>query len=85
VSCDIKTRRVGKGFRSQRNSNYLIPVFGVLIAAAALGEHLTVRMAVGGLVVLASTLLVTVYEEHFANRARAVASTRKPATLWDES
>ena len=55
-------------------SNYMIPVFGVLIAAAALGEHLTVRMAVGGLVVLASTLLVTVYEEHYATRARAVAA-----------
>jgi drug/metabolite transporter (DMT)-like permease len=46
-------------------SNYLIPVFGVLIAALALGERLTPRMAVGGLVVLGSTLLVTVYEEHY--------------------
>jgi drug/metabolite transporter (DMT)-like permease len=52
-------------------SNYLIPVFGVLIAAAALGERLTARMAVGGLVVLASTLLITVYEEHYAARTRA--------------
>jgi drug/metabolite transporter (DMT)-like permease len=51
-------------------SNYLIPVFGVLIAAIALGERLTVRMAVGGLVVLGSTLLITVYEEHYAARAR---------------
>jgi len=44
-------------------SNYLIPVFGVLIAAVVLGERLTVPMAIGGLVVLGSTLLVTVYEE----------------------
>jgi drug/metabolite transporter (DMT)-like permease len=51
-------------------SNYLIPVFGVLIAAIALGERLTVRMALGGLVVLGSTLLITVYEEHYAARAR---------------
>ena len=47
-------------------SNYLIPVFGVLIAAMVLGERLSVRMAIGGLVVLGSTLLVTVYEERYA-------------------
>jgi drug/metabolite transporter (DMT)-like permease len=51
-------------------SNYLIPVFGVLIAAMVLGERLTARMAIGGLVVLGSTLLITVYEEHYAARAR---------------
>ncbi len=55
-------------------SNYLIPVFGVLIAVVALGERLTIRMAVGGLVVLGSTLLVTVYEERHAQRARAAAA-----------
>lgn len=52
-------------------SNYLIPVFGVLIAAGVLGERLTARMAIGGLVVLASTLLITVYEERYASRAHA--------------
>jgi drug/metabolite transporter (DMT)-like permease len=57
-------------------SNYLIPVFGVVIAASVLGERLTVRMAMGGIVVLASTLLVTVYEEHYAPRARAVSAAR---------
>jgi drug/metabolite transporter (DMT)-like permease len=55
-------------------SNYLIPVFGVLIAAIVLGERLTARMAIGGLVVLGSTLLITVYEEHYAARKRRVAS-----------
>ena len=55
-------------------SNYLIPVFGVLIAAIALGERLTPRMAFGGLVVLGSTLLITVYEEHYAARKRRVSS-----------
>jgi drug/metabolite transporter (DMT)-like permease len=52
-------------------SNYLIPVFGVLIAAIVLGERLTARMALGGLVVLGSTLLITVYEEHYASRVPA--------------
>ncbi|HXA92173.1 MAG TPA: DMT family transporter [Steroidobacteraceae bacterium] len=57
-------------------SNYLIPVFGVIIAAAVLGERLTVRMAIGGLVVLLSTLLMTVYEEHYAPRVRATLAAR---------
>jgi drug/metabolite transporter (DMT)-like permease len=55
-------------------SNYLIPVFGVLIAAIVLGERLTARMAIGGLVVLGSTLLITVYEEHYAPRVRAASA-----------
>jgi drug/metabolite transporter (DMT)-like permease len=56
-------------------SNYLIPVFGVLIAAMVLGERLTPRMAVGGLLVLGSTLLVTVCEQQVAARARAAPAT----------
>jgi drug/metabolite transporter (DMT)-like permease len=56
-------------------SNYLIPVFGVVIAAIVLGERLTARMAVGGIVVLGSTLLITVYEEHYAARARRLRGT----------
>jgi drug/metabolite transporter (DMT)-like permease len=58
-------------------SNYLIPVFGVMIAAGVLGERLTARMAIGGLVVLGSTLLVTVYEEHYVPRMRAAAAARR--------
>jgi drug/metabolite transporter (DMT)-like permease len=57
-------------------SNYLIPFFGVIIAALVLHERLTVYMILGGLLVLGSTLLVTVYEER--QRARqepAVART----------
>src|SRR6516164_331999 len=53
-------------------SNYLIPFFGVVIAAIVLHERLTKFMVAGGLLVLASTLLVTVYEEH--QRAREIAS-----------
>jgi drug/metabolite transporter (DMT)-like permease len=44
-------------------SNYLIPFFGVVVAAIVLHERLTKFMVVGGILVLASTLLVTVYEE----------------------
>jgi drug/metabolite transporter (DMT)-like permease len=44
-------------------SNYLIPFFGVLIAAALLGERLTRFMILGGILVLGSTLLITVFEE----------------------
>jgi drug/metabolite transporter (DMT)-like permease len=44
-------------------SNYLIPFFGVVIAAIVLHERLTKFMVAGGILVLASTLLVTVYEE----------------------
>jgi drug/metabolite transporter (DMT)-like permease len=56
-------------------SNYLIPFFGVLIAAAVLHERLTMFMVLGGVLVLASTLLVTVYEE----RQRARADAKVPA------
>lgn len=44
-------------------SNYLIPFFGVLIAAVLLGERLTRFMILGGTLVLGSTLLITVFEE----------------------
>jgi drug/metabolite transporter (DMT)-like permease len=49
--------------------NYLIPVFGVVIAAVVLGERLSKFMVAGGMLVLASTLLITAYEER--QRARA--------------
>lgn len=45
-------------------SNYLIPFFGLIMAALVLHEHLTVSMIAGGILVLLSTLLITVYEEH---------------------
>jgi drug/metabolite transporter (DMT)-like permease len=51
-------------------SNYLIPFFGVLIAALVLHERLTLFMVVGGILVLASTLLVTLYEERQRLRAK---------------
>jgi drug/metabolite transporter (DMT)-like permease len=44
-------------------SNYLIPFFGVLIAAIVLHEHLTRFMLAGGLLGLVSTLLITVWDK----------------------
>ena len=48
-------------------SNYMIPVFGVVIAWLVLSDHLQPPTLIGGILVLVSTLLVTVWEE----RARA--------------
>ena len=44
-------------------SNYLITFFGVPIAALWLGEKVTASAALGGVLVLGSTLLITVWEE----------------------
>ena len=54
-------------------SNYLIPFFGVLTAAIFLHEHLTEPMVAGGSLVLASTLLMTIYEERQLRRSRSAA------------
>ena len=43
-------------------SNYLISFFGLVVAFLVLHERLSKFMLLGGLLVLASTLLVTVYE-----------------------
>ena len=56
-------------------SNYLIPFFGLVIAAVVLKERLTPAMVAGGVLVLASTLLITVYEERKRTRAESVALT----------
>jgi len=44
-------------------SNYLITFFGLPIAALWLGERLTLLAIIGGILVLGSTLLTTVWEE----------------------
>jgi drug/metabolite transporter (DMT)-like permease len=44
-------------------SNYLITFFGLPIAALWLGERLTPLAIIGGILVLGSTLLITVWEE----------------------
>jgi drug/metabolite transporter (DMT)-like permease len=56
-------------------SNYMIPFFGLVIAALVLHERLTLPMILGGALVLLSTLLITVYEEH---RSRQPASLPVP-------
>ncbi|HMD85964.1 MAG TPA: DMT family transporter [Terriglobia bacterium] len=44
-------------------SNYLITFFGLPIAAIWLGERLTVMAIFGGILVLASTLAITIWDE----------------------
>jgi len=51
-------------------SNYMIPFFGLIIAAVVLHESLTLPMILGGILVLLSTMLITVYEEHRKRRSR---------------
>jgi drug/metabolite transporter (DMT)-like permease len=55
-------------------SNYLITIFGVAIAAVWLGEKLTLPAIIGGVMVLAGTLLVTMGEQK-KEKAAPVAST----------
>jgi len=49
-------------------SNYLITFFGIPIAAIWLKERLTPLTIVGGLLILGSTLLITVWENRRASR-----------------
>lgn len=49
-------------------SNYLIPMFGVIIAWLLLGERLNPAAIAGGLLVLTSTLVVTVWEDRLNQR-----------------
>jgi drug/metabolite transporter (DMT)-like permease len=44
-------------------SNYMIPFFGVIIAAVVLHERLTWYMIIGGALALISTLMITVFEQ----------------------
>ena len=54
-------------------SNYLITFFGLPIAAIWLGERLTLMSIVGGILVLGSTLLITIYDELRKPRASLAA------------
>ena len=55
-------------------SNYLITFFGVPIAAIWLKEKLTSLAVIGGVLILGSTLLITVWENRQASRRYAAAS-----------
>jgi drug/metabolite transporter (DMT)-like permease len=58
-------------------SNFLLPFSGVLVAALVLHQRLTLPMILGGLLVLGSTLLITVFEEY--QKARTAAEEDVPA------
>lgn len=60
-------------------SNYLIPFFGVLIAAIVLHERLTGFMIAGGALALASTLLITVWDT--ASQSARVERRKDPSTV----
>jgi len=55
-------------------SNYLITFFGLPIAALWLGEKLTLTAVIGGILVLGSTLLITLWED-----ARAIREEKRLA------
>jgi len=56
-------------------SNYLITFFGLPISAIWLGERLTPLMVAGGILVLFSTLLITVWEERERRRLVTAAAS----------
>jgi drug/metabolite transporter (DMT)-like permease len=64
-------------------SNYLITFFGLPIAAIWLREKLAATAIAGGILVLASTLLITVWEEIRPARRPSVdsAAASKPAEV----
>lgn len=55
-------------------SNYLITFFGLPVAAIWLGERLTMMAIFGGILVLGSTLLITIYDELRKARAQEAAN-----------
>jgi drug/metabolite transporter (DMT)-like permease len=66
-------------------SNYLVTFFGVPIAAIWLGERLTVPAIIGGVLVLGSTLLITLWENRQAGapepvfiEGKAVSANNRP-------
>src|SRR5437016_5962632 len=62
---DFRTLNFGKGYLY---GNYLITFFGVPIAAIWLKEKLTSLAIIGGVLILGSTLLITVWENRQASR-----------------
>ena len=63
-------------------SNYLITFFGLPIAAFMLGEKLTLLAILGGILVLGSTLLITLWDRSNQSKAEAAAAVEaeKPGT-----
>jgi drug/metabolite transporter (DMT)-like permease len=70
--------------------NYLLPFFIALLGIALLNEKITLSMLVGGLIIIVSTLMVTVYEKQLlvlftrkdkSPQVDAGASGKKPGSL----
>lgn len=55
--------------------NYLIPFFGLLIAAAFLGERLQSTVIIGGLLVLVATILATVGDRESARSSQVTPTS----------
>ena len=62
-------------------SNYLITFFGLPVSVIWLGERLTPMMIVGGIIVLFSTLLITVWEERKRRVVGLVGGAGRTETL----
>lgn len=56
-------------------SNYLIPFFGLVLAALILGERMTLFMGAGGALVLLSTLLATAFDRADQAKITGAASS----------
>src|SRR5438046_5166198 len=56
-------------------SNYLVTFFGVPIAALWLGERLTLPAIIGGVLVLGSTILMTLWDRGATPPVSAAAAT----------
>jgi drug/metabolite transporter (DMT)-like permease len=58
--------------------NYLITFFGVPIAVVWLGERIAPMALVGGIIILASTMIVTIGESYMASTVRSDAAPPSP-------
>jgi len=62
-------------------SNYLVTFFGVPIAALWLGERLTLPAIIGGVLVLGSTILMTLWQEKTPISASAPTGEAEAASV----
>jgi len=65
--------------------NYLLPFFIALLGIVLLNEHITAAMLIGGAIILAGTLMVTVYEKQLMSWLRKDNSTGEDAVVEDTS
>lgn len=65
--------------------NYLLPFFIALLGIVLLNENITDTMLIGGAIILASTLMVTVYEKQLLSLFRKKNTRRQDAVMEDAS